>query len=177
MKIAVRQKRKRLNKSFFIGFNRGFDNLTSKYLGGIQLLIRYKWVSMAGLVLITLATVVLVNRTKTGFIPSEDQGFMAISVSMPGGTSLDRTIKNIDEAERILMQLPSAKTVNAMSGFNVMTQSTNPSSGVIFLLLKPAKERGPISDINAIMAEVNQKLSVVKGVNFFCLYLPYRPGI
>ncbi|SMG11675.1 efflux RND transporter permease subunit [Sphingobacterium psychroaquaticum] len=168
--------KKTFKQKFFIGFNRGFDNLTSKYLGGIQLLIRYKWVSMAGLVLITLATVVLVNRTKTGFIPSEDQGFMAISVSMPGGTSLDRTIKTIDEAERILMQLPSAKTVNAMSGFNVMTQSTNPSSGVIFLLLKPAKERGPISDINAIMAEVNQKLSVVKGVNFFVFTFPTVPG-
>lgn len=173
---AAPVQRKSFKEKFFLGFNRGFENLTNKYLGGIKLLIRYKWLSLAGLVLVTLATTILVNKTKTGFIPSEDQGFMAISVSMPGGTSLERTVKTINEAEQILMDLPSAKTVNAMSGFNVMTQSTNPSTGVIFLLLKPAKERGAISDINAIMAEVNQKLSVIKGVNFFVFTFPTVPG-
>lgn len=170
------ERKKTFKEKFFIGFNRGFDNLANKYLGSIRTMIRYKWLSLGGLALVMLATVLLVNKTKTGFIPSEDQGFMAISVSLPGGTSLERTKKIMDEAEAIIAQLPSAKIVNAMSGFNIMTQSTNPSTGVIFLLLKPNKERGAVSDINQIMGEVNQKLSVVKGANFFVFTFPTVPG-
>ncbi len=169
-------RKKTFKEKFFIGFNRGFDNLANKYLGSIRILIRYKWFSLGGLALVMLVTVLLVNKTKTGFIPSEDQGFMAISVSMPAGTSLERTKKVMDQAEAIIAKLPSAKIVNAMSGFNVMTQSTNPSTGVIFMLLKPAKERGDVGDINQIMGQVNQELAVIKGANFFVFTFPTVPG-
>jgi len=161
---------------FFIGFNNGFNNLTNRYLGGIRMLIRHKWISLAGLAIIILGATLLIKQTKTGFIPSEDQGFMAISVSLPGGTSLQRTKQIITEAEDILMKFPSAKTVNAMSGFNVLTQSMNPSTGVIFLLLKPSKERGEVSDIQQIMNQVNQELAAVKGASFFAFTFPTVPG-
>lgn len=161
---------------FFRGFNSGFNHLTQRYLGGIRLLIRHKWISLGGLALLILATILLIKQTKTGFIPSEDQGFMAISVTLPGGTSLARTKQIMDQAEAVLMQMPAAKTVNAMSGFSVLTQSMNPSTGVLFLLLKPTKERGDISDIQQIMNEVNQKLASVQGANFFAFTFPTVPG-
>lgn len=161
---------------FFRGFNSGFNHLTQRYLGGIRLLIRHKWISLGGLALLILVTTLLIKQTKTGFIPSEDQGFMAISVALPGGTSLHRTKQIMDQAEAVLMQMPAAKTVNAMSGFNVLTQSMNPSTGVLFLLLKPTKERGEISDIQQIMNEVNQKLGQIQGANFFAFTFPTVPG-
>ncbi len=169
-------RKKTFKEKFFIGFNRGFDNLSNKYLGSIRILIRYKWFSLGGLALVILLTIAMVNKTKTGFIPSEDQGFMVVSVSMPAGTSLERTKKTIDEAATIIEQIPSANVVNALSGFNLMTSSTNPSTGVIFMLLKPAKERGAVRDINQIMGQVYQELAVIKGAKFFVFTFPTVPG-
>src|SRR5690606_20171783 len=111
--------------------------LSDKYLGSLRFLIRYKWVSVAGLAVVMLVTGVLVKTTPSGFIPSEDQGFIAISLSMPVGASLDRTTTVIKELESKLDNMESKKTLMGLSGFNILTQSSSPSMGVSFILLKP----------------------------------------
>lgn len=163
-------------QKFFIGFNSGFEKLTSRYLAALRFLIRYKWVSMGGLVLVILATGILVKRTPSGFIPSEDQGFIAISLSMPPGASLDRTTKAIKELENRLGDMESKQTLMGLSGFNILTQSSSPSMGVSFILLKPMKERGKIKDITEIMNEVRGRLSAIKGAEFFVFTFPTVPG-
>jgi len=173
--LAEAEKRT-FKQKFFIGFNKGFDKMTNQYMGSLRFLVRYKWVSLGGLAVVIAATIFMVKTTKTGFIPSEDQGFIAISLSMPAGASLERTTKVIKEAETALSGMESKKTLMGLSGFNLLTQSSSPSSGVTFILLKPAKERGKIKDINAIMDEVRGKLSAIKGANFFVFTFPTVPG-
>ncbi|MEA5426545.1 efflux RND transporter permease subunit [Arcicella lustrica] len=163
-------------EKFFIGFNKGFDKLTNNYVRSLYFLVRNKWLSIGGLVVVIAATIVMVKRTPTGFIPSEDQGFIAISLSMPAGASLERTTNVIHQAETVLGTMESKKTLMGLSGFNILTQSSSPSSGVAFVLLKPAKERGAVTDINEIMNEVRQKLSGIKGANFFVFTFPTVPG-
>ncbi|TDQ08140.1 efflux RND transporter permease subunit [Pedobacter metabolipauper] len=170
------QVKKSFKEKFFIGFNTGFDKLTNKYLGSLRFLIRYKWVSIGGLVLVVLLTGVLVKRTPSGFIPSEDQGFIAISLSMPAGASLDRTTKVMKELENVLGSMESKKTLMGLSGFNILSQSASPSMGVSFILLKPSEERGAIRDIDGIMGEVRGKLATIKGANFFVFTFPTVPG-
>lgn len=161
---------------FFAGFNVGFEKLTRNYVGSLRFLVRRKWVGFSGLALLILLTVFMIQRTPTSFIPSEDQGFIAISLSMPAGASLDRTSQALKEAEQQLQQAPFTKTLNVMSGFNILTQSTSPSAGVAFILLKPHEERGEIKNIDAIIDDVNQKLSNIKGANFFVFTFPTVPG-
>ncbi|GEP50642.1 multidrug transporter AcrB [Flavobacterium noncentrifugens] len=163
-------------QKFFVGFNKGFDKMTNQYMGSLRFLVRHKWVGLSGLAVVVVATIYMVKTTPTGFIPSEDQGFIAISLSMPAGASLQRTTQVIKEAETALSGMESKKTLMGLSGFNLLTQSSSPSSGVTFILLKPAKERGKIKDINAIMDEVRGKLSAIKGANFFVFTFPTVPG-
>ncbi|MGO3107951.1 MAG: efflux RND transporter permease subunit [Sphingobacterium sp.] len=161
---------------FFAGFNVGFERITKNYLGSLRFLIRYKWVTFAALALIIAASIAMVKNTPTGFIPSEDQGFIAISLSMPAGASLDRTSSALKQVEDHVQEAPFTKTINTIAGFNILTQTTSPSSAVIFILLKPHAERGEIKDINAIMGDVNQRLSAIKGGNFFVFTFPTVPG-
>lgn len=169
-------KRLGFKDKFFAGFNVGFEKLTRNYLGSLRFLVRRKWVGLTGLGLLILLTVFMVQRTPTSFIPSEDQGFIAISLSMPAGASLDRTSQALKEAEQQLQQASFTKTLNVMAGFNILTQSTSPSAGVAFILLKPHEERGEIKNIDAIMDDVSQKLSSIKGANFFVFTFPTVPG-
>ncbi len=163
-------------QKFFAGFNHGFNRITNRYLGSLRFLIKYRWASLTGLAAVILVTVWMVKTTPSGFIPSEDQGFIAVSVSMPAGASLDRTVKVLEEAEKILGTVEANREIDGLSGFNMLTQSSSPSFGVLFLNLKPLKERGEISEINDIMNEVRGKLSAIKGANFFVFTFPTVPG-
>ncbi|MCW3108870.1 MAG: hydrophobe/amphiphile efflux family transporter [Segetibacter sp.] len=168
--------KKSFKEKFFAGFNTGFNSLTEKYTGSLRFLVRYKWVSLVGLAVVLLSTIWMVKKTPSGFIPSEDQGFIAISLSMPAGASLQRTTEVIQQTENILGGMESKRTLMGLSGFNILTRSSSPSSAVAFVLLKPAKERGKIKDINAIMDEVRGKLATIKGGNFFVFTFPTVPG-
>lgn len=168
--------KKNFKQRFFDGFNVGFTKVTNRYMGSLRFLIKYRWFSFGGLAIVILATAWMIKTTPSGFIPSEDQGFIAISMSMPAGTSLDRTTKAIEEAEKALSTIGANKHLVGLSGFNMLTQSSSPSFGVLFLNLKPLKERGEIHDINAIMDQARQKLATVKGANFFVFTFPTVPG-
>ncbi len=168
--------KKNFKEKFYAGFNSSFNAVTNRYVGGLKFLVRNKWVSMGGLALITLVTVYLVRTTKSGFIPTEDQGFVAISVSTPSGTSLDGTTKVLNQAENVLNALPSARFVTAISGFNLLTSSNSPSAAVVFVLLKPNKDRGAVKDINAIQDIIRGKLGALTGGSFFVFSFPTVPG-
>jgi len=161
---------------FFASFNTSFDSMTHRYVGSLRFLIRTKWVGLAGLLIVVLGTVWMVKRTPTGFIPSEDQGFIAISMSMPAGASLERTKLLMDEAQQALQNEKFTKLFNTIAGFNLLTQSNSPSAGVAFVLLKPSEERGEVKDINEIMNVVRGKLAGIKGANFFVFTFPTVPG-
>lgn len=161
---------------FFKAFNVGFDKVTNRYIGSIRFLIKYRWWSMGGLAVVVLATAWMVKTTPSGFIPSEDQGFIAISASMPAGTSLERTTQALAEVEKVLGAAPYQRTINILSGFNMLTQSSSPSFGVAFILLKENKERGDVKNIDEIMNDVRGRLSAIKGANFFVFTFPTVPG-
>jgi len=161
---------------FFNGFNHSFNSLTNRYVGGLKFLVRHKWLSMGGLALITLATVFMVKTTPAGFIPTEDQGFIAIAVNTPSGTSLDGTQKVMTQAEDVLSKLDASRDVTAVSGFNLLTNSTSPSSAVVFVLLKPNAERGAVKNIEEIMNQVRGKLGGISGGSFFVFSFPTVPG-
>ena len=171
--VVVKQS---FTQKFYAGFNRSFNSLTDRYIGGLKFLIRNKWLSMGGLALIVIATAYMMTTTKSGFIPTEDQGFVAISVSTPSGTSLDRTTSMLATAEAQLRALPATRFVTAISGFNLLTNSNSPSSAVVFVLLKENKERGEVKDINAIQDIIRGKLAAITGGSFFVFSFPTVPG-
>jgi len=173
---AATPEKKGFSQKFFAGFNSSFTAMTNRYVGGLKFLIRNKWVSLGGLAVVTLATVWMVKTTPSGFIPTEDQGFIAIAVNTPSGTSLDGTSKVMTQAENALNELDASRFVTAISGFNLLTNSTSPSSAVCFVLLKPTEERGEVKDINAIMDLVRAKLGGITGGSFFVFSFPTVPG-
>jgi HAE1 family hydrophobic/amphiphilic exporter-1 len=161
---------------FFDGFNSSFNAMTDRYIGGLKFLIKHKWVSLGGLGVVILATVFLVKTTPSGFIPTEDQGFIAISVSTPSGTSLDGTSKVMQKAEAFLGSIEASRFVTSLPGYNLLTSSTSPSSAVVFVLLKPNAERGKIKDINELQAMIQAKLGAIPGGTFFVFSFPTVPG-
>jgi len=169
-------KKKGFAGKFFEGFNSSFDNMTKRYTNSLHFLTKHKWLSVGGLLLVILATGFLMQRSKTGFIPSEDQGFIAVSTSLPAGASLDRSLTIAKEIEKVLLDEPYIRVLSINSGFNLLTNSGSPSANTTFVLLKPRKDRGPEQDINKIVAIIQGKLAGIKGATFFAFTFPTVPG-
>jgi HAE1 family hydrophobic/amphiphilic exporter-1 len=174
--LQAEQAKMGFKEKFFAGFNKSFTALTDRYISSLRFLIKNKAISIAALLIIVVATIWMVRTTPTGFIPTEDQGFVAIAVNTPSGTSLEGTSKIMEQAETELRSLDASRFVTAITGFNLLTSSSSPSSAVVFVLLKPAKERGEIQDINEITNQIRGKLAQISGGNFFVFSFPTVPG-
>ncbi|MFC3562827.1 efflux RND transporter permease subunit [Pedobacter jamesrossensis] len=161
---------------FFMYFNAAFSFMVQKYVKSLYVLIRFKWLCFVALGLIVGVTTVMVEKTQTGYIPTEDVGFLAIAINMQPGASLDRMKKLSAQAERSLEDMPQVRAVNTLTGFNFLTFSNSPSSTQLFIILKPVSQRGPVKSIPDIMVAAQQKMSMVKGLDFFVFEFPSIPG-
>ncbi|MBL7700378.1 MAG: efflux RND transporter permease subunit [Chitinophagaceae bacterium] len=170
------EKRRSFGQRFFAGFNAGFKATTDKYTRGINYLIHHKWISVTALLLITLVTVWLVRKSPTGFIPTEDQGFIVYSVNLPPGASLDRTQKVMNKVDSLLSQVPAIDRKGAVTGLNFVANANSSNYAVGFIRMKAPGERGPVDNVEGVMGIINQKLSVIKEASIFLFQFPTVQG-
>lgn len=163
-------------RRFFESFNAAFKSVTARYVGAVELLLRRKWLSVAGLGAVSLATLLLFLTTPTGFIPDEDNGFAIVTVSLPPGASLERTKGVLAEAEALLHAEPSVERVIAVAGLDLISGSNSSSAGVMFVPFHEQAERGPVRDIRQLTAMLNMKLASIPGASFYVLTMPTVPG-
>jgi HAE1 family hydrophobic/amphiphilic exporter-1 len=135
-----------LGARFFSVFNTGFTAMTEKYIKSLQFLIRYKWVAIAGLLIIAAGSWMLVQKTPAGFIPDEDQGFIIAVAQTPAGSSLSRTTRATDAIGKVTLQDGASSDVWSVNGLNFVTNSFASPNAVVFCRLKPRDQRGPVKD-------------------------------
>jgi hydrophobic/amphiphilic exporter-1 (mainly G- bacteria), HAE1 family len=157
-------------------FNRGFNKLTDQYQRALQFLFRFKGLVIIGLVITVLVTFWMVRKTPTGFIPTEDQGFILLSVSLPPSASLDRTQKVMAKVDSIIKMQEAVEKRGFVSGLNIIANANSPSYAVGFIRMKPYGERGAVNNIQGVMGILNQKLSAVKEANIFLFTIPTVQG-
>ncbi|TLU84648.1 MAG: efflux RND transporter permease subunit [Chlorobium sp.] len=160
---------------FFSGFNNAFNFLKQKYLGSLVYLLRNKVITFGLLGLLVAVSFWIFKVTPTGFIPEEDNGFVIVSATLPPGSSFDRTQAAMDKATGILQSLPAVRKVIAVAGINILSRTSSPSSGLLFLQLKDHNERGPDGNLKKLLPLISRKLSGGDG-SFFALAQPTVPG-
>jgi HAE1 family hydrophobic/amphiphilic exporter-1 len=137
-------KRKGFRRPFFLGIQCRLSVDDRRYVKSLQFLIRRKWVTIIGLLVITGATLWLTKITPTGFIPTEDQGFLLYALNTPPGSSLDRTAKAMAQVDSIVKKSPIADQRYIVEGMNIISNSNASPYGVGFIRMKPKAERGEV---------------------------------
>lgn len=155
-------KKVKFGQRFFTAFNTSFNRLTDKYVSGVNFLAKRKWLS-AGLVTLTVViTVLLVSNTPRSFVPMEDDGFIAYSLTMPPGTGLDKTTEVAEKINTSLKSVEAIQTNTSITGFNLLSSSSGPAYAMGFVKLKDPKDRGAVKDIDEVHAIISEKLSEIK---------------
>jgi multidrug efflux pump len=125
----------------FRPFNRAFAWVTSTYVRGVRLGIA-RW--LVGLVLfaaLIAIDVILFRAVPSGFVPSEDQGYIIGGVILPDGATLQRTDRVGAALEPLVAQNAALSHMFYVSGFDLIGGGSKTNAATIFLPLKPWKER------------------------------------
>jgi len=131
----------------------GYGRMTGVLLRRSALLL----VLYAGLLVITGWRVL---DTPRGFIPAQDQSNVALSVTMPPGTSLARTDAVVQQMIPIVLGTPGVSSASVYSGMDGITFSNATNSGQMWAIFEPFEERLPKGlTATVISAELRKRLS------------------
>jgi HAE1 family hydrophobic/amphiphilic exporter-1 len=99
-------------------------------------------VTLVALLLIAASIWGLV-KAPTGFIPTEDQGYMMMVVQLPNGASLARTQSAMGKLAKAAAAVPGVAHVIQIGGISPIDNNASlANAGVIYVMLKPWDVRG-----------------------------------
>ena len=125
------------------GFNRAYGGVERAYAGLIGRMTRHARLMAPLALLVAGVSVWGLLRLPTAFIPIEDQGYVVVSVQLPGGASLERTQRALDEVTRIARGTPGIDQVIEIAGVSVLDGNASlANSGAAYVMLKSWDERG-----------------------------------
>lgn len=127
--------------ALFEKFNQLMNWLTRKYTKAIAYLIGHAKACVSFLIIITLLIVGLFKLLPTTFIPAEDQGYYLGAVTLPEGTSLNRTENLMAQYSEILQKNPGVDQVVGISGYDILSGGPKSSVATFFVGLKPWADR------------------------------------
>ena len=164
--------------SFFIRFNQFMNWMTRGYVKCIAFLIGKAKLCVVFLVIITALMAGLFRILPTTFIPPKDQDFYLGSVTLPEGTSLNRTEEIMDALSQELRQNPGVDQVMGISGYDILSGGAKSSAATFFVGLKPWSER--TTPETSIDAEVG--MAFKQGMNYpeasiIAMNPPSLPGL
>jgi hydrophobe/amphiphile efflux-1 (HAE1) family protein len=163
---------------FFAGFNKGFEKLASFYAGLTRRALRVSGLMLVLYALFIGLTYFEFSRTPSGFIPQLDRAYFIAVFSLPPGSSLDRTDRVVREASDILLSRPGVANTVMFAGFDGATFTNAPNLGVIFVTLKPFKERVKAGLATAtILNDLRGQMQVLREASILILPPPSVPGI
>lgn len=126
-------------------FESGYETLNRKYIGGLTVLLKRKWIVVVSLIVCTILTIFLAKITPTGFIPNEDKGSIMADITLPEGATLERTKEITHAIDSICASMPIIVERTVVSGASLLSSGFGGSYGMMIIKLKPWAERSPTS--------------------------------
>jgi HAE1 family hydrophobic/amphiphilic exporter-1 len=118
------------------------------------------------------------ERTPSGFIPPLDRGYFIAAISLPPGSSLERTDRVVRKASEILLSRPGVAHAVTFAGFDGATFTNAPNSGVVFVTLKPFDERVKDGLSTAtILNDLRGQVQALREAFILVIQPPSVPGI
>ncbi|MDR3637053.1 MAG: efflux RND transporter permease subunit [Isosphaeraceae bacterium] len=145
---------------FFAFFNASFRLGTSAYtrvVGGLLRVSVLVLLAYGGLLYMTYDGF---RKTPTGFIPSQDMGYLLINVQLPDSASAERTDRVMAKIAKIAKQIPGVKHTQTMGGMSFLLSANGSNFGSMFVILDDfANRHAPSMTGEAIQAEMRKRFT------------------
>ncbi len=171
-------KKKNFLQRFFYYFNIGFSAGTNKYKSSLHFLGKKnnRWITVAIILIFSAVLFGLMKKLPTGFVPSEDSGSMVGLISLPPGSSMERTDSIVQKALTVIKDIEEIDLVTEITGVNFLSGSGGMagSYSTLMIKLKHWKERKTsTAEISAVLTE---KTKGIQGATFMFFGMPTLQG-
>jgi multidrug efflux pump len=161
---------------FFGWYHRLFARTTAGYLGGVAAGLKRPLRVMLIYLGLAAATVFLLLRLPTGFLPDEDQGYLISIVQLPAGATQERTVEVLSGMEQYYLQQPEVAKVVGVAGFSFFGKGQD--AAIAFVRLKDWDERtDEAQHALSVAQKANMALFSVKQALIFALNPPPIPEL
>jgi HAE1 family hydrophobic/amphiphilic exporter-1 len=167
------KKKTPINK-FIDWFNKGFEKLTGRYVGLLNIIANRRIVTFGILIAFGFGILGLSRTLPSGFIPSEDQGMIYAIIQTPPGSTLERTNDVARKLQEITRQVEGIQSVSALAGYEVLTEGRGSNAGTCLINLKPWSQRK--HTVNEIIYELEEKAKEIPGATVEFFDPPAVPG-
>ena len=122
-------------------FDDWFARTLEKYVKNVEGCIRKSKLILTCLVVVVICIGFLAKVTPTGFVPNEDQGMTAVSISLPEGASSNRTNQIMSQLSEKARKLPGVKNVMAVSGVDILSMGQKANAGLAVVAMEDYSQR------------------------------------
>ena len=169
-------KKQTLVSRFHTSFNAAYDSILKKYKKRVLFFIQKKWLSMGLVVLSIVLLIFFMNTTPTGMVPNEDTGTLMGAVTLPPGTSQDRSEQILARVDSLIAADPAVASRTLISGFSFIG-GQGPSYGSFIIKLKDWDERSMIQNSDVIVGSLYMRAQkIIKEAQVLFFAPPMIPG-
>jgi HAE1 family hydrophobic/amphiphilic exporter-1 len=165
---------------FYRGFNWVYDRVERGYVRLMAGMTRRALLMVClALVFVGLA-IWLLTRVPTGFLPTEDQGYMIVVTQLPDGASKERTDAVLEKIQKIAQPVPGVEHVVTVSGISILdNRASLANAGVAFVVLKDwdVRLKEPGQNQEAIQRRLNGELQSIPEAFSFAVLPPPIQGV
>jgi HAE1 family hydrophobic/amphiphilic exporter-1 len=148
-------------KNFFVrGFNAVYGRVEAWYLGIIRHMVRLSGLMVAIVLVLIVVAAWGFSRVPTGFIPTEDQGYVLVAVQLPSAASLTRTQRAMAKVRDLILQTPGVAHAISIGGVSPLDNNASlANAGVIYVMFKDWSERGKGESLLDIYNSLSRQFS------------------
>ncbi|MDU1890125.1 MAG: efflux RND transporter permease subunit [Dysgonomonas sp.] len=171
-------KKKNFLHRFYYCFNVAFNAGTQKYKSALQFLGKknHRWITLAIIVLFSSVLYVMMKKIPTGFVPQEDSGSMIGLVSLPPGSSLERTDSIVQEVIKMTKDIEEIDYVTEITGVNFLSGIGGQASSYATLMIKLKHWDERDITPSDIAAHLTEKTKEINNATFMFFGMPTLQG-
>lgn len=148
---------------FFKIFEWFFGWITKAYTAAVAKLVRFALLTLLVYGGLLYSAYIGFQRVPSGFIPTQDMGYLISVIQLPDGASLERTMEVTQRATELAASVPGVKHTIAIPGFSPLSGGVASNAGAIFVILDEFDNRkDPSLGGMAILGQISQKLQTIK---------------
>lgn len=159
-------------------FNELLERFSDWYGFQLAKLARKLWLTVLALIAFVAIAAGIFRVLPTSFVPAEDNGYFMIAINLPPGASSSRTMQVVQDVSNFLQNDSDITEVAGVSGFDILSNAQQSSSGVMFATLADWSQRkGPTQGVEAKIGKVFGFAAHEPQATILALNPPPIPGL
>ena len=157
-------------------YEASFNVILGKYKRGLMYVFHHRWLVWGSLGVAVVLLIFLMNTTKTGLVPQEDQGTIMVNIGTSPGNTLVETQKVVAQVNHILEETPEIDHYSSVAGYGLLSGQGTSYATVIIKLKHWDERKGDEHTADAVMTRLNARFAQIKEASIFCFQAAMIPG-